>query len=125
MPKEYHFYKLASKMLGPRPLTEREISLDKYNGSGNYLLCDETSTSYKVKYVGRGILKDRLKRGLNEGYTHFYYIKNSTKIKSFTKECQEFHRYGKANDLDNTIHPAKPEGYSKKCTEIGCKGEKN
>jgi len=111
-------------MKGPFPLTSEELNKAKYNEYGNYLLCVETPTSHKVHYVGRGHLKTRIARGLDiKKYTHFYYEYNTAEIHQFKKECTEFHRYGKANDLDNKIHPAKPTGYHKKCTEFGCNGE--
>lgn len=78
----------------------------------------------KIRYVGRGHLKTRLRTILKEKkYEVFYYKVANVEFTRFRIECTEFHRYGKANLLDNKIHPAKIAGKYPRCTEIGCNGE--
>lgn len=120
----YNPYDSDSNMLGPYPLTEEELSKEKYDNRGVYLLGKEGIFSNKVMYVGRGHLRTRLKDKIGK-YSIFYYRVLISQDGRFKKECAEFHRYGKANDLDNKIHPSRPNYGYPKCTEIGCDGEPN
>ncbi len=110
-------------MLGPFPLTEEELSNEKYDNNGVYFLGGENFWgSNKIKYVGRGHLRTEIKLGLKK-YSFFYYRVFPSIEGRFTKECSEYHRYGKSNNLDNKIHPARPNLSYPKCTELGCNGE--
>ncbi len=124
MPLKHKYYNINSNFVGPFPLTAEEIDKARYNQYGCYLLGYSTAASYKIRYVGRGHLKTRLRTRLKERkYEVFYYKVANVKFTRFRIECSEFHRYGKANLLDNKIHPAKIAGNYPRCTEIGCNGE--
>ncbi len=117
------WYKNESNLLGPFPLTSEELKKDKYDNRGVYLLAHEKLLGYQIKYVGRGHLRTRIKKGRGT-YDTFYYRAYPSEKGRFKKECTEYHRYGKSKKLDNDIHPARPKNSSLSlCTEQGCKGE--
>lgn len=110
-------------MYGPIALTSEELDYAIFDKYGVYLLADNSSVGYKIKYVGRGHLKTRLRQRIGK-YNYFYYEHANHEFTRFRRECEEFHRYGKANQLDNKVHPAKPPGYDTPlCTQRGCNGE--
>lgn len=121
-----HIYSNSSGFKGPYELTRIEVLQRVGDHYGAYILAkiDEGFffDNYEVLYVGRGHLNTRLKRRIGS-YTHFYYKVANNEYSRFRIECEEFHRYGKGNKLHNQIHPAKPPGKHKKCTERGCNGE--
>src|SRR5438132_873606 len=116
-------YKSASNMRGPFPLTNEELVKSKYDNHGVYLLMDKGVLFDTIEYVGRGHLKSRI-GDKKDRYTHFFYRTYSTKAGRYKKECEEYHRYGKSNELDNKIHPARPDFSFPLCTELSCNGEK-
>jgi hypothetical protein len=122
----YVEYDEASKMEGPFPLRKSVIAALP-ESLGVYLLASHSNGTMLVRYVGRTdrrTLSDRLLEHLSEGYGHFYFVTTRSELESFKVECAEFHAYGKADDLDNIDHPARPPGYSgKKCAERNCTGE--
>ena len=125
MAKDYKFYNSDSNFEGPFKLTKEILADKRFDNSGNYILADSNFFgAKKIKYVGRGDLRNRLTRRIGK-YQYFYFKINNNDSRSFHTECREFHRYGKANYLDNKVHPARPEPQHKYplCTEVGCNGE--
>ena len=112
-------------MKGSFPLTKEEIDKQipekvicnyaygytKKNSEGKEVFC--------VKYVGRADeepLRDRIKHGIEEGYKEFKFSIAQNKKDAFEKECQNWHDFdGPNGQLDNMIHPDKPNGTDYKC----------
>jgi hypothetical protein len=86
------------------------------------MLGSDGGPSFYVKYVGRsdGDLNARLKQWVASKYTHFMYAFYPTSKDAFEKECNLFHTFGGTAKLDNSIHPARPQGTSLKCPASGC-----
>jgi hypothetical protein len=71
-----------------------------------------------IKYVGRADydLNNRLKQHASEGrYKYFAFIYCGSVIAAYDKDCELYHTFG---NLDNTVHPAKPNA-SCKCPQCG------
>jgi hypothetical protein len=119
-------YDRSSGFKGPFPLSEENVKADILDNYGVYLLVTIKSglfsDDHDIEYVGRGHLRTRLRKRIGK-YHHFYYKVANNEYSRFRIECEEFHRYGKANKLHNKIHPAKPSGDHPLCTELGCNGE--
>jgi hypothetical protein len=124
MAKSYYLYKKTSGVKGPFRLTSTNASHNKLSTPGIYLLAEKHSKGHLVLYVGRAKkLNNRLPKWVGK-YDHFFYKPTKTEHGAFFDECHHFHKYGKANNLDNKIHPAVPAGTSLPlCSERGCKGE--
>lgn len=124
MGKTYYLYQETENMHGPYLLNESNLAKAKLKTPGVYLLAEKHSKGMLVRYVGRSVnLGKRLVNHIGKT-THFYYKPTETESGAFFVECREFHKYGKANHLDNSIHPAVPAGSSlPACSEKGCKGE--
>lgn len=118
----YSYYKDPIGFKGPYELNKETIIEVVGDHSGSYLLADSHFWGNKIKYVGRGKLKTRLKQRIGM-YKYFYCKIANNHHTAFKLECREYHRYGKSNSLDNEIHPASPKTFGKKCAEIGCNGE--
>ena len=105
-------------MLGPYNLDNETIDNQiTKKSAGNYGLgyVDDKGV-FIVKYVGRSDedLNSRLKKHVGN-YKMFKYCYATSPKVAFEKECNNYHDFGEAKDLDNEIHPDRPEGSDWKC----------
>lgn len=111
---------------GPHGLTTATIdTVVKGVGPGAYALGRNTSTGFYVDYVGRSDtdLNDRLKDWVTSKYTDFMYGFLPSAKDAFLKECQLYHDFGGGTqNLDNDVHPARPQGTNLTCPVAGCRG---
>lgn len=110
-------------MEGPYPLNENEIDKRIKNGKiGNYAYgyVDERGM-FIVKYIGRSdtCLNTGIRHGINE-YNLFKFSYAETVKEAFEKECKNYHDFGGKEKLDNSIHPARPEGCDYECPYKDC-----
>ncbi len=99
----------------------------KKNSIGAYVLGyvktekkkDREVKTFIVKYVGRSDddLNGRLRKWVDK-YKRFKYGYFDSPKAAFEKECKIYHDFGEKDDLDNDIHPARPENANWKCP--GC-----
>ncbi len=132
MPREkfYCHFRPERHLAGPFTLdmkTLRQIPSDVY---GVYVLVSRGESGKTIaRYVGRGILRERLTEHLNERDCPEFYCKAlDDDDEGFAEECRLFHKYGKAENLDNINHPPVPAGAPRnhpRCSEMGCNGERN
>lgn len=107
------------EMSGPYPYTEAEVEarIVDTKASGNYRtgVINEKG-AFIPKYVGRGVVYDRLKKHLDEGFsdTHFKFTYEADEIRSYEMESAGYHYFKK--QLRNDIHPRKPDGMEDKIT---------
>lgn len=88
---------------------------------GVYALDRTTSPGFKVNYIGRADddVARRLKQWAAEGYyKYFQFEYYSTAKAAFERECHLYHIHP---NLDNVIHPARPENTSYSCPVVGCR----
>lgn len=128
MPGKTRYIFKETDMLGPFDLDADTINaIVDDDAFGVYVLLRPSEAKEAlVVYVGQGNVKDRLLSHASDGGgTHFAYKEVGSEIEAFAEECRLFHRYGKANYLDNIVHPPRPAGMPNlpKCSEKGCKGE--
>jgi len=107
-------------MNGAYPLTDKDIDANVKKGvPGNYALgrTDPSDKKFIVKYVGRSDtdLNKRLHDWVGKGYAEFKFSYASSVGDAFNKECRNFHDFGGIDELDNDIHPARPEKASYPC----------
>ena len=107
-------------MQGPHLLTSQGIDDAVANTSaGNYALGYTKEKTFYVRYVGRADsdVNDRLKKwvGKKDKYKEFKFSYAPNPKAAFEKECHNFHDFGGTDELDNEIHPDRPEG-----TDWGC-----
>jgi len=106
-------------MQGTYNLTSTEI--DSYvtrTSPGNYALGYVKDKTFFVKYVGRSDsdVNSRLKSHASQTKYKSYKFSYATSPKAaFEKECQNFHDFGGSKNLDNTIHPDRPNNNGWKC----------
>jgi hypothetical protein len=90
------------------------------NHPGNFALGEkDDSGEFVPKYVGRSDvdLNGELKRRKGDlGYTFFKFSLSSPKD-AFDMECAHFHTF--RGQLDNTVHPARPDGTDLLCMICG------
>ena len=104
-------------MSGPYKLDNETIDKEVTKISpGNYALGKENKEGgLIIKYVGRADkdLNGRLKSWVDErSYTHFKYSYASSIKNAFEEECRNYHDW---KNLDNDIHPDRPDGKDYKC----------
>lgn len=82
---------------------------------GNYALGYLRNAKFIPKYVGRSDndLNDRLKKYVNSNYKRFRFMYQTSAKNAFLKECENYHDF--EEQLDNDIHPDKPNGTNWKC----------
>ena len=95
---------------------------------GNYRIGVIDDGVFKVKYVGRTTdqnLQKRMLQHKNRGDDHYYndnhyffYSIAQTDEDAIRQECVDFHSFGGDDILDNTAHPALPNGVA--CVFDGC-----
>jgi len=112
-------------MNGPWELTTENIDAKVTRKEpGNYALSRRIiSGKQHVDYVGRSDddLSGRLHDYIGGKYTHFWAAYASSSKAAFDKECQNWHDFhGPEGELDNDIHPRRPDGQSWKCPVDGC-----
>lgn len=131
MQKEYYYYQGGSDMSGPYPLTGLGLAASGLaeGQPGVYLLMAKAQGGKLIVcYVGRSDddLYSRLQDHVTEGeYVAFYYRECEDEDDAYLSECEEFHRYGKVQHLDNEMHPDRPDFRDDLpvCSELGCRGE--
>ena len=109
---------------GPHALTEKDIDGAVVGLSpGVYALGSNTPTVFYVDFIGRSDndLNGRLKQWVGCKYTHFKYGFFSSAEEAFMKECNLFHDFGET-ELDNKVHPARPDGSNWTCPRCGALG---
>jgi len=69
------------------------------------------------EYVGRDDkdINDRLNSWVGKGYSHFKFKYYDSPKAAFEKECNLYHDW--KSQLDNKIHPARPDGASWQCPQ--------
>jgi hypothetical protein len=84
---------------------------------GNYLLGSDQGGEFVVSYVGRSDtdLNVELIQRLSPRYRKFRFTYARSVRTAFETECRDYHRYGKAHQLDNQKHPDRPDGTSYQC----------
>lgn len=83
------------------------------NVKGNYILCNiESEDECDVRYVGRSDNDLRTRIGHEIGkYSHFFYSIAESEKEAYHQECLMWHLYdGEEGELDNSIHPDRPDG---------------
>ena len=100
-------------MKGPYDYTKDEVDshVAQTTGNGNYRTGKlNKKGDFVPYYVGRGIVNERLKKHLDEGFddTHFKYSYEADEKASYVIECAGYHYFRK--QLRNKIHPRKPDG---------------
>lgn len=88
--------------------------------AGAYVLTKrDPKDAFTVNYVGRSDtdLNARLKSWAagSNSYTHFKAGYCSSPKAAFEKECHLFHDFGGTKDLDNSVHPARPNNTNWAC----------
>lgn len=126
--KTYKLYKPETGMHGPYGLDDDTINDLDEDIYGVYVLVakgDKGGTI--VVYVGRGIVKDRMREHVEEKDASAFYFKPlDDDDTGFAEECRLFHLYGKRPHLDNRQHPDVPDGAPRtypRCSQRGCSGE--
>lgn len=84
--------------------------------AGNYALGHVREKTFYVQYVGRSDtdVNARLKQHVGK-YESFKFSYATSAKAAFEKECKNFHDFGAAEKLNNTIHPDRPENGGWKC----------
>jgi hypothetical protein len=107
------------QMNGPHLLNRATIDLVvKYRVPGNYALGWVSKKGlFIVRYVGRSDtdLNQELKARMNPTYMHFKYSYAASSRVAFEKECRNFHDFGGTIELENLVHPDRPDGTSLVC----------
>ena len=89
---------------------------------GNYALGYEAGGGFQPKYVGRSDtdVKTELKVNLPATRTRqrFKFSYAATKKEAFDKECMNYHDF--KVDLENDIHPRRPDATNYPCPVLGC-----
>lgn len=108
----------AQSLFGPYPLDDAGIdhAIRKLS-AGAYALGTDTEDgkAFLVRFVGRSgyDLRKPLKEHIG-AYPRFMYKLCSAPKEAFETECQLYHDFGEMK-LDNTAHPARPDGSIWKC----------
>ena len=123
---KYERYVMPSlKMSGSFDFSTEEIDKKVTEISpGNYALGKINSNkTFIVQYVGRSDsdvnkeLKSCLSRFGISKYKVFKFSFASNAKEAFEKECKNYHDFGCSDKLQNSIHPARPEGKNYVCPE--------
>lgn len=106
-------------MQGPYDLTNLKIDeLIAILSIGNYALgvINQKTNKFVVKYVGRSEtdLNARLKQHVGR-HPKFKFSLAATPEDAFQKVCRNFHDFGGAKKLVNSIHPVPPADSGWKC----------
>jgi len=99
-------------MIGPYQLNTNNIpAVVTRTSAGVYILSRD---GISANYVGRSDtnLAERLATWINQGYSHFWFEYVTSQIQAFNGECNWYHSY---QNLDNTIHPARPTNSGWQC----------
>jgi hypothetical protein len=107
---------------GPYPFSADNIRRTiAANQLGNYALGYVEDSTFQPKYVGRSDmdlqaeLAARLPAAVNHTHFKFNYARNVRE--AFVQECQNYHDF--VEELENEIHPDKPEGENYECPVCG------
>ena len=100
-------------MSGPYQYTKAEIEnhVKDVKANGNYRTGDlDENGDFVPRYVGRGVVSDRLKKHLDEGFkdTHFKFLYEKDEVRSYEVESAGYHYF--QPQLRNAEHPKKPDG---------------
>ena len=107
-----------SKLSGPYKLTSAEVDKNvRINSVGAYALGRTQGETFNLSYVGRSDsdLNGRLKQHIEE-YAEFKFNYFPSPKSAFEKECNLWHDFdGPKGQLDNKVHPDRPNGADWKC----------
>jgi len=111
-------------MNGPYVFTSDKINeIVTRKSEGNYALgYTKDDGTFVVKYVGRSdtdIIQE-LKTKISEKYKKFKFSYANSPKEAFEKECRNYHDFGESENLDNKIHPQRPNGTNWKCPICNC-----
>jgi hypothetical protein len=105
-------------MQGPYTLDNMSIDTNVTKTlPGNYALGIIKNYKFIVKHIGRSDtdVNAQLKTWVGKNYTSFKFSYATSSKAAFAKECQNFHDFGGAKQLDNNVHPERPVN-----TDWGC-----
>ena len=110
---------------GPLAFDETEVGKVKESNLGNYALgfIRSSDSAFIPKYVGRSDsdLQKELKAKLStksQTRTHFMFSYAGSEKAAFDKECKNYHDFKR--QLENEIHPARPNGTNHACPVANC-----
>lgn len=113
--KRFRSYKRASRGSQSYKLTEQIAERQTWGMCGVYWIIATLDGIEVVAYVGRSKsnIADRLVKSMDRysDYTHFRFRQCANELTAFRAECEEFHRYGGSDGLDNVNHPPRPGGH--------------
>ena len=116
----------STGLKGPYSLTEFGVENKVEPGVPGVYALGHTNKSGKfiVEYVGRSNLDvegvaGRLKDWIGK-YKQFKYDYYYTPREAYEKECRLYHDFGGSHNLDNKIHPARPDGAKYGCPVPDC-----
>ena len=105
-------------MKGPFVLSAEQVDKEIRKGTpGNYAYGYlKENGRFVVQYVGRSDtdLNDRIKHGIGN-YKLFKYSYAANSKEAFEKECKNYHDFGGWDNLNNELHPGKPDGSDYSC----------
>lgn len=106
-------------MQGPYAFDESNIEkVVTKTSPGNYALgYTNNKDGFVVEWVGRSDtdVNHELKARLSVTYKQFKYSYATSAKDAFEKECYNYHDFGGADELDNKIHPDRPDETDWKC----------
>jgi len=84
---------------------------------GNYALSKSSEGTFYINYVGRSDtdLNQELKAQDKKIYKRFKFSYATSPKAAFEKECKNYHDFGENVNLDNEIHPDRPDNADWKC----------
>ena len=92
--------------------------------AGAYALGYLKDRKFVPKYIGRDgkDVNDRLKKWVGKGHSHFEFKYYDSPKAAFEKECTLYHDWKK--QLNNKIHPARPDDSNLQCPRCDAFKEK-
>lgn len=111
---------------GPYTLSEETINkVVTQTSPGIYVLGHSENNTFYVKYVGRSDndVSSRLKDWIGK-YSQFKFGYFGSPKAAFDKECMIYHDFGgPIGQLDNKIHPQRPENTDWQCPKCNVFGK--
>ncbi len=102
---------------GPYTLSEKTIDrVITQTSPGTYVLGYSENSTFYVKYVGRSDndINSRLRDWVGK-YSQFKFGYFGSPKAAFDRECTIYHDFGASEQLDNKIHPQRPENTDWQC----------
>ena len=123
---------LREKQLHVYRLSKENVDAIVPESIGNYRLGYCEGNEFIVKYVGRDdtdihrrLLEhvSKVKNGEeSEDYKYFWFVEQTSSRNAYLRECKDYHNQN--YELDNKIHPAKPDNTDWKCPNQKCEWSK-